>query len=326
MTEPIVTVAVPTYLRVDYLPAALDSIVSQTLRDIEVIVSDNGMSDEVRAIIESYGDERITYRHNGANIGSTPNTVAACTAGRAPYVAVLHDDDIWEPTFLETLVRPLERDPSLTLAFCDLSIIHPDGAIDERLSALAARAYGRDRLRPGRHEPFFDIALLDRAVQSPGVAVVRRSAIDWDDFPPEMDPMFDTWLAYLASRGGGGAWFTPERLLRYRTHAQTLSRTAHWNTQFVWMYTHFVADPRLRAIKPSLERMLAKFHLLHATDLLADGDKSGARRELLVGLRDAVTLRALATLFIACLPGKAQPRVRFARKISRRFDRRAVRS
>jgi glycosyltransferase involved in cell wall biosynthesis len=324
MSTALVTVGVPTYQRSDFLPEALESILGQTLEDIEVIVSDNGMSEEVRAFVESFGDPRLTYRHNGANIGSTPNTVAACLAGSAPYVAVLHDDDVWEPKFLETLVSQLEADPTLSMAFSDLSIIMDDGTHNEQLTVLASRAYGRNRLSEGKHQPFYDIALLDRAVQSPGVAVVRRSAIDWADFPPEMNPMYDTWLAYLACREGRGAWFTPDRLVRYRTHPGTLSRNNRWNQQFIWMYTHFVHDDRLAAIRPALERALARFHLLYATDLLADGDKRQARREVLTGFRRARTARGLATLLLASIPGRAEPRVELARRISRKLDRRAV--
>lgn len=325
MSPPLVTVAVPTFRRIDYLPAALESALSQTLGDLEIIVSDNAMSEEVRSIVRSFGDDRLIYRHNGENIGSTPNTVAACTAGSGRYVAVLHDDDVWEPEFLERLVAPLERDPTLVLAFSDYHVMRSDGTLDPARSISSTRLFRRNRLREGTYAPFHDIALVDRAIQPPSAVVVRRSSIDWSEFPQEMDPMFDNWLAYLACRDGGGAWFTPERLCRYRTHDTTLTTTGRWNRQLVWMYSQFAADDRLRSVRSGIEEELARFKLVYATDLLSGGDRRQARDVAVEGLRRAVTARGVVTYLLASVPGNGAQRVQLVRSLSRRFDRRLVR-
>jgi glycosyltransferase involved in cell wall biosynthesis len=85
---------------------------AQTYTNIEIVVSDNGPTEAVARLVMSVGDARVRYRHNGGNIGAMRNALAAYREARGTYVATLHDD-VWEPTFLERLVPPLEADADL---------------------------------------------------------------------------------------------------------------------------------------------------------------------------------------------------------------------
>ena len=96
-----VTVTIPTYQRDHFLKEALDSVVHQTLTDIEIIVSDNANSGTTRKLIESYGDPRIVYAPLSENIGLHGNLTRCLHLGSAPFVAVLLDDDTMYPANLE---------------------------------------------------------------------------------------------------------------------------------------------------------------------------------------------------------------------------------
>src|SRR4051812_33540854 len=100
----LVSVVLPTRLRDGYLAEALASAITQTYRHIEIIVSDSGASDATRDLVASFNDERVRYRRNPPSSDSLANHVAAISEAVGEYVAVLHDDDIWEPRFLEQLV------------------------------------------------------------------------------------------------------------------------------------------------------------------------------------------------------------------------------
>ena len=68
---------------------------------------------EIERLVRSYGDPRLRYRHNGGNIGPMSNAMAAYADARGAYITNLHDDDVWEPTYLARLVPALEADDDL---------------------------------------------------------------------------------------------------------------------------------------------------------------------------------------------------------------------
>jgi glycosyltransferase involved in cell wall biosynthesis len=314
---PRVSVILPTYRRNEYLRPALDSAVAQTYRDIEIIVSDNGPSAEVEELVRSYGDPRLRYRHNGGNIGAMRNALAAYACARGAYIVTLHDDDLWEPTYLARLVPALEADPDLTVAFADHSIMRPDGTVDERTSERNTRLWGRAGLREGVHRPFYRLAIIDRAV-SIITTVYRRSAFDWSAFPREVGPLYDFWLAYLACREGLGAYYVPERLTHYRVHPDQLSRGDPFLQPKAYCYHAFLADERLAPIRADIKRLNARVDISLGLSLLEAGRRADARRHLLAALPVAPELRGLGGLMLSLLPNPGFAIAR-GRDLKRRF-------
>ena len=114
----------PTYNNARYLPAALDSIFAQTFRDFEVLVVDDGSTDDTTAALGPYA-ERIRYEyHANRGIGETRNR--ALQLARGELVAFLDSDDVWEPEHLATKVAALDALPEAAGVFGEFRII--DGA------------------------------------------------------------------------------------------------------------------------------------------------------------------------------------------------------
>jgi glycosyltransferase involved in cell wall biosynthesis len=298
---PRVSVIMPVYLRQQYLRQALESALAQTYRDIEIIVTDNGPSPEIEQLVRSYGDPRLRYRHNGGNIGPMANAMAGYAEARGAYITNLHDDDVWEPTYLARLVPALEADDDLTVAFADHSIMRSDGRVDARVSDRNTRDWGRAGLRQGVHRPFYRLAVVERAV-SIITSVYRKSAYDWSSFSPEIEPLFDFWLAYLACREGRGAYYYPERLTHYRVHPEQLSKGDPFLRQKAYCYRAFLADERLRPVHPELRRCQAKVDISLGLALLEHGQRAEARRRLLGALPSAPELRGFGGLALSLLP------------------------
>lgn len=317
MQEPLVTIAIPTYRRPDFLVQAITSALAQTYRNTEILVSDSEGSEDIARLVSSFGDPRLRYRRNDSMTTSLQNAVAMYRAARGEYIGTLHDDDAWESTFLEKLVRPLVQDASLVLSFCDHWVTTPDGVVSTVASERASRDWGRHDLAAGVHRPFADLALVDQAVSFVVAAVFRKSDIDFDDVPDEVGPPYDLWFSYLAARTGKGAYYIPERLTRYREHASSTTETTHFNGNIVFCYERFLADPRLAAVHPALRRRGAPYRLSVGVSLLHAGNAAAARR----ACRAAVAERPVAVAALTGLsylpPAAREPLLDVARNIRR---------
>lgn len=254
---PLVSVLIPTYNRPDLLKHAVQSAVLQSCSDVEILVQDDGSDRSPEEVVSGFNDPRISFRRNDTNLGMALNWKALALRARGKYVAFLSDDDVWERDYLSTLVAKLEEAPDRVIAFCDHWTTDAAGVIDRSRTAAGSRRWMRDRIAEGEHKPFTEIALLYRSIWTASAAVLRRDAIDWSAIPAEAGVAVDLYLAYLAARGGGAAWYCRQRLVRDRMHERSTSASfaaleariaAARDAIFCW--TAFASDRKLRSISP----------------------------------------------------------------------------
>jgi glycosyltransferase involved in cell wall biosynthesis len=127
---PTVSVGIPTYNRADGLRRALESVLAQSERDLEVIVSDNASSDATAQIVEQAAarDPRVRSIRQARNVGLTANFNTVLEAARGRYVMVLADDDWLEPNYLARCRAALDADERLALVAGSAVYHAPDGA------------------------------------------------------------------------------------------------------------------------------------------------------------------------------------------------------
>jgi glycosyltransferase involved in cell wall biosynthesis len=229
-SEALVTVVVPTYRRQDMLLAALESALSQTYAEVEIVVSVDGDDEETAQLVGRLDDPRVRSLWDGRRRGEASNTVRGIESGRGAFFAILHDDDEWLPTMLEELVGPLRADPSIAVSFADHYVMDVEGAVDVEATEANSRSWQRADLPEGKHQPFYRQALIDKTIPSVMTAVYRRSEVDVKDVPAGLPANFDYWLSWLAVKGGGGVHYTPRRLSRDRVHdgSGTAKAQAAW--------------------------------------------------------------------------------------------------
>src|SRR5882724_1495319 len=118
--QPLVSVVVPTYNRLQYLPAAVSSVLGQTFGQWELIIADDGSDEETLAYLQTL--EQLTrvkvlrLSHSG-NPASARN--AALREARGEYVAFLDSDDTWMPTKLEVQLAALRAAPDCHWSYTD---------------------------------------------------------------------------------------------------------------------------------------------------------------------------------------------------------------
>lgn len=105
--EPLISVIIPTYNRSATIARAINSVLQQTYSPIEILVIDDGSTDDSRSEIDRFNDVKYFYKPNGGQ-ASARNFGLKKSSGT--YIATLDSDDQWEPKFLEKCINKLEAD------------------------------------------------------------------------------------------------------------------------------------------------------------------------------------------------------------------------
>ena len=121
----LVTAAIPTYNRARFLDGALESIFAQTFRDFEVLVVDDGSTDETPSVLARYDDQIRVVRQENRGRAAARNRAVREARGR--YVSFLDSDDRWLPEKLARHVPVLEADPKAAMVHGHIDVIAEDG-------------------------------------------------------------------------------------------------------------------------------------------------------------------------------------------------------
>ena len=133
---PRVTVIIPCYNYGRFLREAVASATSQTLGDIEIIIIDDGSTDDTPAVIDSLDDRRIRTRRM-PNFGVSAARNAGLDMARGEFIAFLDADDRWHPDKLERQVALMDSEPDVAFVFSDLRRFSDENpSLDETQFAL----------------------------------------------------------------------------------------------------------------------------------------------------------------------------------------------
>jgi glycosyltransferase involved in cell wall biosynthesis len=126
--KPLVTVAIPLY-RGEFIKQAIDSVLSQSFKDFELIIVDDASDDKSRNKVLSYTDSRIIYVRNKKNLGAEGNWNRCLALAKGKYIKILPHDDTLEPECLKEQVGVLNDDleEKIALVFCIRKIINTEG-------------------------------------------------------------------------------------------------------------------------------------------------------------------------------------------------------
>jgi glycosyltransferase involved in cell wall biosynthesis len=127
---PKVSVIITTYNLSHMVGQAVESVLSQSMTDFELIIVDDGSTDNTREVINKFVDKRIKYfyKDNGG-VASARNFGTKNSSG--DFVAFLDDDDLWPPDYLAVMLGALEKSDDYGVAYCAPTQIYPDGRKEE---------------------------------------------------------------------------------------------------------------------------------------------------------------------------------------------------
>jgi glycosyltransferase involved in cell wall biosynthesis len=274
---PSFSVIVAAYNVADVIGDALESIRAQTIAPLEVIVCDDGSTDDLESAVEPFRDTILLLRQENGGEAAAKN--AAGAAAKGDFVAILDADDVYFPDRLEALSALAQARP-------DLDVLTTDGflCVDDR---IVRRNYDpswrfeiADQRRAILERNFiFGLAAVrrERLLQHGGFDEAIRWTTDWD-----------LWLRLILAGARAGCVCEPLALYRLRETSLTAQRR---NLLLGKLATLEKAqkNPDLRGNEPELlERSLASYRrdlaLLDLREAVAAG-KAGARRRALGVLR-----------------------------------------
>ena len=125
--KPKVSIIIPTYNRAHYIGESVDSILAQTFKDYEIIVVDDGSTDNTREVLKKYGDKVQYVYQNNAGPPAAMNTGVRKAKGE--YYLILGDDDALMPDMVERQVEVLDKNPDAAFVCSGIHFVDADGEI-----------------------------------------------------------------------------------------------------------------------------------------------------------------------------------------------------
>lgn len=129
-SEPTLTIGLPVFNGARYLQETLESVLSQSFTDFEVVISDNASTDDTEAIGRAAAarDLRVTYRRNAENVGLSGNLNLLVPLARGRLFKWAAADDILRQGYLERCVEAIDADPAVVLAYPQTDFVDGDDA------------------------------------------------------------------------------------------------------------------------------------------------------------------------------------------------------
>src|SRR5215813_8692593 len=218
MHDPKVSICVPSYNHAQFLPAALDSALAQTYEDFEVVVVDDGSTDDSFAIAQSYAARypskvRLFTHPERHNQGISKSVNLAFEKARGQYLCGLPSDDLLLPKKLEVQVSFLERNPNLGWVYGPADFIDEAGNLRPEQGL-----FGADITHTA--DP------LESLIQNntiPGMTVLMRRSVSDKVGPHDETLVYSDWHFWVRMLAISPVAFIELPLVLYRVHTYNTS-------------------------------------------------------------------------------------------------------
>lgn len=205
-----VAVVIPTYQYGHYVGRAIESALGQSRPPAEVIVVDDGSTDDTASVLARYAPHVRLLRQENRGVAGARN--AGILASTAPLLAFLDADDVWEPTKLEAQVRRWQAEPHIGLVHCGVLRVDSDGHVIARQTEGAQGQVAEDLL----------------LLRTPGIlgggsgVMVPRAVLEAVGRYDERLSTSADWDLYLRIALSFPVAFVPDPLVRYTVHGRNM--------------------------------------------------------------------------------------------------------
>ena len=239
--QQLISVAMCTYNGARFVTEQLESIQNQTLLPNELVVCDDGSTDNTLALVEQFAKKApfpVRIFQNEHQLGVTKNFEKALTHCQGNLLFLADQDDCWTPEKVAHLSKVFSENPSVNVVFSDALLV------DEHAHSLQRHFWEVVRFGTPQQEQWkqgrsIEILLVGNRVAGCTMAV-RKSFVEMIlPFPTDISAfLHDTWMAYVAAILNQ-IQFIPEALIHYRQHNSQQVGTQQKNGQTVTLTNRF---------------------------------------------------------------------------------------
>jgi glycosyltransferase involved in cell wall biosynthesis len=209
-----VSVIIPVYNGAAFIEAAIQSVIDQSVKDLEIIVVNDGSTDNTAELVQRFDDPRLR-RVNQTNCGLAAARNRGIEVANGTYIAFLDADDRWLPTKLARQIEILERRPEVGLVYGGYELIDAFGT---RLTKRQPRAIPEPALR--------SLVRSNLVAGSATTSIVRRVVLDEVGGFDEMLPAGEDWDLWIRITRCSDLAFVPETVAQIRLHNLNMTSQA----------------------------------------------------------------------------------------------------
>ncbi|HEX6122765.1 MAG TPA: glycosyltransferase family A protein, partial [Ktedonobacterales bacterium] len=255
-----VSIIIPTYNRAELLGEAVQSALAQTYAAREILVVDDGSTDQTPAAAASFGAEIRYLQQANAGVETARNAGVAAATGE--YLYFLDSDDVLRPRAVERLVAVLEAHPSAGMVYGTAEEFDLSGHLMRLITPPYSRPPG---VWPGAEELAH---LLLRSYIQTGALLARRSVFEAvGGFRPVFGGMAEDWDLYARMAGAADVGYIPDLLAIVRhqpgglTTRMDVARAELYLSHFLRIHETALATPGGQALSPSARARADAFAL-----------------------------------------------------------------
>jgi glycosyltransferase involved in cell wall biosynthesis len=242
---PRVSVIIPSYNRADFLMEALESVFHQTWKNFEVIVIDDGSTDDTATRIEPWLSRIRFLSQPNSGVAAARNLGIRYAGGE--FICFLDSDDLWVPTKLEEQIAFADRNDQYALIATELDSFDSAGRVSFRVKSSMY------------HIPngfVLEHLLFSNWIQTSTVMVRRQAVVRAGGFDEDVGQFGEDWLLWMRIAAEAPIYFLPIPMVRYRVHAQNLSshRPASQYKSLMCILDRLALLPQFQARRKLLRR------------------------------------------------------------------------
>ncbi len=217
---PKVSAIMPNYNNGKYIGEAIESVLNQTYKNLELIVVDDGSTDNSREVISQYKDDRLKLMHIPHN--GFPGAVKNCgiKVSKGEYIAFADSDDVWKNEKLEMQVNLLQTEKDVGLVHTDYEEIDICGRLTEPSPYKLIATERANRCKPSGW--YFMELIYGNFIDGPTVLVKREALEKVGLFDPELEIAedYDLWLKIARQYKIG---YVDKILFQHRRHSSNIT-------------------------------------------------------------------------------------------------------
>ncbi len=214
---PKVSVIIPTYNRSHYVGEAIDSVLGQTFKDLEIIIVDDGSTDNTKQVLKNYAS-RIQYIFQEKK-GRAEARNQGMMAAKGEYITFLDDDDIWWPNKLQKQIIFLDAHPHIGLVHTFTEVVDEEGRLLEKETGSRLKLY-KKAMRIG----YTYEGMSQLCVMFISTVMVRKECLGKVGLFDSRTESFEDWDFYLRFALKYRIDTIPEPLVKSRIHQKQSTR------------------------------------------------------------------------------------------------------